>query len=404
MRSAPSPSLSGAAVVMLATAAGGAIANDYAIQPALAAVARDFHAAGSTVGLVATGALAGYMLGLVVLVPLVDRVRPDLLVPGQLAGLAIALGLAATTTNAPALILCFLAVGATTTVAAQSTALVGKLTHPGARGTRMGVVAAGVSAGILLSRFLGGTFTSWLGWRVMLLCFAAFCLTAALATAATMPRSTPQPQGNYFATLRSLPRLLAEHRALRRACSVGMLWFFAFNLIWVGISLRLAEPPYSLGPTQIGRYSLAGALGLVATRIAGRLADRFGPRRVILVALAAAEAGALVLLAALGHPVWTASALAIFDAGCFAAQVANQVTVVSIDDARTGALSSLYLTLYYAAGAAGTAVAGIVAAYLGWEPLALIAALAIMTAGVLTLRPDGLASQRASGRPQHVAT
>jgi len=387
MGATTSPRLSGDAVAVLATASGGAIANNYALQPALVTIAHDLHATSESVSLVLTGAMVGYLLGLVFLVPLVDRVSPSILVPGQLVGLAVALGLAAAMPSTAALVSCFVAVGAMTTVAAEATALVGKLVEAEVRGARMGVIAAGISAGILLSRLVGGALTGWLGWRPMLLSFALFCIAAAVVTRRVLPRQTPRDASSYFLTLRSIPGLLELHPALRRSCAAGMLWFFAFNLIWVGISLRLATPPYSLGPTTIGLYGLAGTLGLLVTRLAGRSADRYGTRRTMIIGLVTAVAGTASLAFSLGHPAWTVAGLAIFDAGCFAAQVANQVVVVSLDRHRSGTLSSAYLILYYASGAVGTASAGLLLGALGWEALSLIATLAVAgAAGAVLFR------------------
>lgn len=36
--------------------------------------------------------------------------------------------------------------------------------------------------------------------------------------------------------------------------------FFAFNVIWVGLAIRLAELPYGLSAAPIGSYSFAGLL------------------------------------------------------------------------------------------------------------------------------------------------
>lgn len=344
-----------------------------------------------------TAAMVGYLLGLTFLVPLADRVAPPLLIAGQLATLGVTLAVAAALPGLAALIGCFVVVGAMTTVAAESTALVGKLAAPELRGAQMGIVAAGISAGILLSRFIAGALTGWLGWRIMLGCFALFCLSAAALTAAVLPQHTPTATGSYFGILRSTPGLLAKHPALRHSSAAGMLWFFAFNLIWVGISVRLAQPPYSLGPTTIGLYSLAGTLGLAVTRLAGRAVDRWGTRRTMTTGLVAAATGAASLGVGLGYPGWTIAGLAVFDAGCFTAQVANQVVVVSLDQHRSGALSSVYLLSYYTAGAVGTAVAGILIVAVGWPLLAAIATLAVTAAAAVASVHAG--SRREPGSP-----
>lgn len=364
------PPLSASVVTLLAIAAGGAIANNYAIQPSLAAVAHDLGITYGTVSLTASGVMLGYLLGLALLVPLVDHASPRRLIPSQLTALAVALCLTSAAPSAVTLLVCLVLVGATTTVAAQASSIVGKLADPAHRGRQMGTISAGISAGILLSRFIGGSLTEWLGWRSMLLCFAAACFVAAVLTALWTPHRQPRPSGGYFSTLRSVTKLLVEFSELRYAVVAGMLWFFAFNAVWVGLSLRLAQPPYSLSANEIGLYSLAGILGLFVTPIAGRLADRYGSQRVKIVGLIAAAVAALLLLVTLGHPFWTAMALAIFDAGCFAAQVANQAGIVRLNPARSGALNSVYLLLYYSAGAVGTAIAGFLIVTGGWTILA----------------------------------
>ncbi|MGW3073895.1 MULTISPECIES: MFS transporter [Kitasatospora] len=377
--------LSGTAVAVLAAAAGGAIANDYVLQPALAQIAMDFRAPLSLITIVASAAMAGYLIGLALLVPLADRISPRALIGTQLLALSAALALAAAAPNPSVLIGCFVLVGALTTVAAQSSAVVGKHSHPTRRGARMGVVSAGISAGILLSRFAGGLLTDWIGWRGALLTFSALVAASAVAVIPLLPTAPPHRHASYLASLRTLPALLRTFPKLRRATAAGMLWFFAFNLIWVGLALHLAQPPFGLSAAMIGLYSLAGILGLIVTRLAGRLTDRFGNRAVVITGLAVAAVSALALTFTLGSPVFTAAALAFFDAGCFAAQVANQAGIVAIDPSRSGTLNATYLTLYYAAGAIGTATAGSVVTALGWPALTLFAMAAAAIAACLAV-------------------
>jgi len=371
--------LSRTAVVVLAVAAGAAIANDYALQPAVGAIAVSMDATTARIAQAVAAAFAGYLAGLVLLVPLADRVSARTLLSAQLTALAGCLALAAASSTPAMLTVALVLVGAATTVAAQSSAIVGRLAPPENRGAQLGTVSAGISAGLLLSRFIGGTLSDLVGWRGALLCLAVLLVACAALVVAVVPRSSPRAPTPYLAALLGLPRLLRQHAMLRRATATGMLWFFSFNLVWVALAVELAEPPFSLSPSAIGLYGLVGALGLVVTRVAGQLADRFGSARVIAASLAVAAASALALTRTLGQPIPTALALATFDAGCFAAQVANQSRVVALDPARSGSLNAAYLTLYYAAGAVGAGIAGAIVTAGGWPAATLTAAVA--TAG-----------------------
>ncbi|GGN81106.1 MFS transporter [Streptomyces albiflavescens] len=368
---------------LLASIAGTAIANNYAIQPALAAVAADLSVPLSVTSLVPTAALVGCMTGFALLLPLTDHLAPHRLVTTQLTALAAGLTLAAAAHGAVVLLAAYLLIGAAASVAAQAGTIAARHAPPGRRGTGVAIVAAGMSAGILLSRLAGGTLTDLLGWRRMLLVFAALALLGAIAAATLLPRQRPHARRSYRATLASLPPLLRHHAQLRRAVATGGLWYFAFNLIWVALALALAQPPHSLGPTAIGLYSLAGLLGFAALPFTGRLTDRFTPHTVITAGMLAAAAGTVLLTTGLHTPSATALGLALFDAGCFAAQAANQSRIIALNPQRSGSLSSVYLVLYFAIGAIGTALAGPLLNTLGWQGTALTALTALLLAAAL---------------------
>ncbi|MFJ5777089.1 MFS transporter [Streptomyces sp. NPDC093094] len=384
-------SLARGGTLLLAFVAASAIANNYALQPALTAVAADLGVPTAVIGLVPTAALTGCMAGFALLLPLTDHLAPHRLVAAQLTALAAALCLAASASAPVVLLAAYLLIGAAASVAAQAGSIVGRHAPDGRRGRGIATVAAGMSAGILLSRLAGGALAGLLGWRPMLLVFAALALACAVAAAVLLPRQRPRSERGYRATLVSLPPLLRRHPELRRAVAAGGLWYVAFNLVWVALALALARPPHSLGPASIGLYSLAGLLGFTVLPLTGRLTDRYGPRTVITASLLAAATGTAVLTTGLGTPLLTACGLALFDAGCFAAQAANQSRVIALDPARAGSLSSVYLVLYFTIGTLGTALAAPLLGLLGWRGTAAVALAAVLLAAVT--------ARAGSGRP-----
>ncbi|MCZ0991304.1 MFS transporter [Streptomyces diastatochromogenes] len=239
-----------------------------------------------------------------------------------------------------------------------------------------------MSAGILLSRLAGGALSDILGWRQMPRLRRPRPARRDRRPGVPASATTPSDR-SYRTTLASLPPLLRHHPQLRRAVVTGGLWYFAFNLIWVALALTLAQPPYSLGPTAIGLYSLAGLLGFAALPLTGRLTDRYTSRTVITAAMLAAAAGTTLLVTGLDTPPATALGLALFDAGCFAAQAANQSRVIALDPERSGSLSSVYLVLYFTIGAMGTALAAPLLNTIGWQGTTLTAIAALLLAAAL---------------------
>ncbi|MDI9649082.1 MFS transporter, partial [Burkholderia cenocepacia] len=152
----PPAYLSRTAIAMLALAAGVAIANGYALQPSLSAIAGDFGVSAARMATLASVTMLGYLAGLALLVPLVDRFGPRTLIPAQMGGLAVLLACASLSSTPLALDACFVLVGAATTVAAQCSAVVGKHAEPRRRGAAMGVVSAGISADETAQQDAGG--------------------------------------------------------------------------------------------------------------------------------------------------------------------------------------------------------------------------------------------------------
>jgi predicted MFS family arabinose efflux permease len=249
----------------------------------------------------------------------------------------------------------------------------------------LGIVTAGISAGILSGRIVGGWLNDEIGWRGMFLAFATACAIVAFSALFVLPGAAGSVTSGYLASLRRLPHLYFRFPALRLAAGRGTLWFFAFCAVWAGIAVALSQPPFSYSSERIGLYAFAGLLGIVGTRVSGAWTDRVGARKVIVVGLVVALAASTMLGACLSNAVVTLACLGLFDAGLFAAQVANQSTVLAIDPAAPARFNSAYMLIYFIGGSLGTAFGAAAVGWAGWPATTAIAAGAIALAMIITV-------------------
>lgn len=378
----------------MATAAAVGTATIYPLQPAIAEVATSLESSTTAVGMALACGPAGYLVGLGLLVPLVDRFPPRLVLAAQFLGMAVSIGATAAAPTGWLLGVGVLLSGLCSSVGAGLSSVAGRLSSAGRRATVLGIVTAGISAGILIGRIVGGWLADAVGWRGMLLSFAAACLAIAALAWLLLPRVNGGAQSGYLSTLRSMPGLLVRFASLRLAAVRGTAWFFAFCAIWAGLAGALSAPPYSYSPERIGLYALAGLSGMVATRIAGVLTDRFGSRAVILGGLGLAASAAAVLGFALESPGAVVVCLAVFDAGLFAAQVANQSTVLAIDPQAPARFNSTYMIVYFVGGSLGTAFGAAAVAWIGWSGTTAVAAAAIALGAAITFTAEALPRSR----------
>jgi predicted MFS family arabinose efflux permease len=384
--------LSTPVVWFMACAAALGTASIYPLQPAIADVAGSLHASLATVGVALACGPLGYLVGLALLVPLVDRFPPRYVLSTQFGALAVALAVSAAVGTPWLLGLVVGVIGAGSSVGAQLSSVAGRFANPRRRATILGAVTAGISAGILVGRIVGGWLNDEIGWREMILVFATASATVAVTARFVLPGPAGSVTAGYVATLRRLPGLYVRVAALRLAAGRGTLWFFAFCSVWAGLAVALSQPPFSNSSERIGVYAFAGLLGVVATRAAGAWTDRVGAQRVLLVGLVIALAAAATLGPCLSNAAVTLTCLALFDAGLFAAQVANQSTVLAIDPAAPAQFNSAYMLVYFIGGTLGTAFGAAAAGWFGWPATTAIAAGAIALAMIVTVaaRPNAI--------------
>ena len=180
------------AVWFMALAAALGTASIYPLQPAIADVAGSLHASLATIGVALACGPLGYLLGLALLVPLVDRFAPRHVLSTQFSALAIALGVNAVVGRTWLLGLVIGVVGAGSSVGAQLSSVAGRFANPQRRATVLGIVTAGISAGILAGRIVGGWLNDEIGWRGMFLVFAIACAIVGASAFFVLPGAQPE--------------------------------------------------------------------------------------------------------------------------------------------------------------------------------------------------------------------
>ena len=147
--------------------------------------------------------------------------------------------------------------------------------------------------------------------------------------------------------------------------------------------------------------SLLGAIAAsLGSMVAGRLADKKGPRFVVGCAIAAALLAYLLLLPGATHLAALVIGVILLDAGVQAAQVTNQTRIFALAPAAQGRMNTLYMIAYFSGGALGS-----FAGATGWRfarwPGVCTAGLALLT---LAAALRTAAHLRAKPRPETLPT
>ncbi|AOK63418.1 MFS transporter [Burkholderia ubonensis] len=377
--------LDGRLVLLLAAAAGLAVAPLYYSQPMLGVLGPDLGASERAVGLVPTLTQLGYALGILLLAPLGDRFDRRRVIVTKAAALVGALLLAAAAPSIGLLLAASFAIGLSATMAQDVVPAAATLAHDAHRGRTVGTVMTGLLMGILLSRVVSGFVAENLGWRAMFVIAAASVAAIGVVAARGLPRFEPTTRLSYRALMGSLGELWRRHPALRRAALAQGLLSVGFSAFWSTLAVMLHGAPFHLGSAAAGAFGLAGAAGALAAPVAGRLADRHGPERITRLGIGIATLSFAVmalapLLSAHAQLALLAAGTIGFDLGVQATLIAHQSIVYRIDPASRSRLNAVLFVGMFIGMAAGAAIGSQLLAQFGWTAVLALAVAASLAA------------------------
>lgn len=357
--------------MLFAMASGLLAANVYYSQPIAELIANSLALSSSATGLIVAFTQAGFGIGLFLIVPLGDLLENRQLVLTLVGATAFALLTAAVSNRPLAYLASALLVGLGSVAVQVLIPLVAHMAPERIRGRVVGNVMSGLMIGVMLARPTSSFVTQAVSWHAVFYLSGGAMIGLMIALAVALPKRQPTVTISYFSLLKSMSRLalttpVLQRRALYQACLFG-----TFSLFWTTVPLLLTGPAFHMSQGGVALFALVGGAGAIAAPLAGRAADRgwseFG---TILAILSVAVAVLIARFATQGSPFGMSLLIAaaiLLDFGMTANLTLGQRAIFVLGAEYRSRLNGLYMSAFFAGGAAGSTLGGLAYAIGGWS-------------------------------------
>jgi len=350
----------------MAFSVGAIVANIYYIQPLLSTIATAFRISVPQVGIVAMLTQFGAALGMLFFVPLGDTKERRRLIVSLLLAESLCLALMASAQNFVWLALASFGIGITTATVHVIVPFATHLASAARRGATVGAILGGLLLGILLARTFSGLLGAWVGWRAIYWLASALMLLLAVLIRTGLPVSKPELKLSWPSLMRSTAVLIRNEPVLREAATLGAIFFCAFNAFWTTLVFFLETPPYHYGSAVAGLFGLVGAVGAVCAPFIGRMADRYGARRNILISLIVTLFSFVILYLFGKHMSGLIAGVVLLDIGVQSGHVSNQTRIYGLLPEARSRMNMVYMVCYFSAGALGSYAGSVLWHRFGW--------------------------------------
>jgi predicted MFS family arabinose efflux permease len=356
-------------MVVLAVACGLIVANLYYSQTLVGPISTALGLPSGAAGLIVTLTQIGYVVGLLFIVPLSDKIENRRLIVTSLAIVVLALILAAVSRESALFLTAALLIGSGSVVAQILVPLAAALSSEKQRGRVVGNVMSGLLLGIMLARPISSLVAGIWGWRTIFVLSAIGMALLALWLAKVLPKRNPESTLTYMQLVASLMELFKKNPILRRRAFYQACLFGSFSLFWTTVPLRLADE-YGMSQQGIALFALVGVAGAIAAPIGGRLADRGLTKAITFGSIVTAVVSFLLIAVFHSHSLFTLVLLFVvavtLDMAVSGNLVTSQRIIFSLGSEARGRLNGLFMAIFFIGGAVGSFLGGLTYAHGGW--------------------------------------
>ncbi len=370
---------------VMAVISGLTVANLYYNQPLLEAMRQSLGATELQANLITFITQLGYALGLILVVPLADKVSRRKIISinmsvAVLCCIAIALSKSLWLVWGASLVL-----GCNSVVPQMFVPVASYFSKPEDKSRNMGIVLTGLLSGVLGARVLSGYIGEWAGWRLMFGIAAVImvvCLVVTLGTLPTMPSSFT---GSYGKLMKSIVRIYRDNPDIRIYALRGGLSFGSMMAIWSCMAFHLAGEPFKAGSDAVGLLGLCGLAGAVAASGIGKYIPRFGIERFCYAGTVLQFIAWMSAFTLSDTYVGLVFAIILVDIGAQCHQLSNQSACLAMVPEATNRCNTIFMSHLFVGGSLGTLCAGLAWNSMGWTGVCAVGIIFASLALIVTL-------------------
>ena len=244
-------------------------------------------------------------------------------------------------------------------------------------GTVIGIYISGTTVGGLFGRLVVCAITDLATWRLGLIVLGVLYIAIGITFFLLLPKPKYQrvlPPGGF-----SLIHIVKSALANKKLLWIYLVAFFimgSFVAVFNFISYVLLAPPYSLSQTVVGLLFVVYLFGTFSSAYMGRLSDKLGNGRVLMLGLVIMLSGALVTL--LQPLLLKFVGLALFSFGMLGSHSVACGWVGKLNKGDKAQSSSMYMFFYYAGASSLGTLGGVFLEKYGWHGVIGMVAVAVL--------------------------